>query len=265
MDEVNRERLVVYTALFGDYDLLRDPVGEFGDVDFVCFTDQAQLVSQVWDIIHVPAEGRSQVELNRLYKFFPHKFLKEYTMSFYVDSNIQIKEKARELFQFLTESTHAFVLPDHFARNCIYQEAEIIVKSKKGDPDLVVTQMRSYKKEGFPENYGLTENNLIFRRHHDPNIIAAMELWWDEFFQKTKRDQLSLMYVLWKLNIDYVTGIFSARRSPYFSVELHKRYQTRFNTWIGFVAFKRFYDSNQPLNLFFDWIDRLYGLIVRVG
>lgn len=263
MDEVNLERLVVYTALFGDYDVLRDPVGKFSDVDFVCFTDQAGLVSQVWDIRLVPTEGRSQVELNRIYKFFPHIYLKEYSMSFYVDSNIQIKEKASELFRFLKNCPHTFVLPDHFARNCIYQEAEIIIKSKKGNSALVVSQMNSYKEDGFPENYGLTENNLIFRRQHDPKIIAAMEMWWEEFFQKTKRDQLSLMYVLWKLNIDYVTGVYSARRSPYFSVDLHKRYQTRFNTWIGYVAFKRFYDSNQPLNRFFDWIDILYGLVIQ--
>lgn len=256
-------RLVVYTALFGNYDQLRDPKGNFDCVDFVCFTDQENLVSKIWDVRLVSTDEMSSIELNRMYKFLPHLFLKEYDMSFYVDSNVLIKEKANNLFYNLIDSKYKFVLPKHFFRNCIYQEAQVIIKSKKGNVDIVNFQMNGYRKEGFPQEFGLTENGLLFRRHNDPKIIECMELWWKEFTHKSKRDQLSLMYVLWKLNLDYTTGIFSSRRSPYFSMELHKSFDTRFNRLIGYVKFKRFYDSNQPLPPFFDFLDRIYGKIAN--
>ncbi|MEP1087382.1 MAG: glycosyltransferase domain-containing protein [Reichenbachiella sp.] len=264
MDEVKVNRLVVYTALFGDYDQLRDPKGEFDFVDFVCFTDQKCIVSNVWDIRLVSKDELSSIELNRMYKFLPHLFLKEYEISLYIDSNILIKKEASELFQQLIDSEYKFALPKHFARNCIYQEAKIIIQSKKGNVDIVNSQMRGYRDEGFPEEFGLTENGLLFRRHNDPQVIECMELWWNEFFHKSKRDQLSLMYVLWKSNLDYITGLFSLRRSPYFSIEVHKSLDTRYNHLIGYVWFKRFYDSNQPLSPFFDLVDRVYGKLANV-
>ena len=262
MDEV-RNRLVVYTALFGDYDHLREPKSSFHFVDFVCFTDQKNLISQIWDIRIVPAGGLSSIELNRKYKFFPHLFLQEYEMSFYVDSNVLIKEEASNLFQHLINSKYKFALSKHFRRNCSYQEAKVIIQSKKENFEIVNSQMRDYKEEGFPEEFGLTENNLLFRRHNDMQVIECMELWWKEFSHKSKRDQLSLMYVLWKSNLDYTTGIFSSRRSPYFSIEIHKSFDTTYNHLIGYVRFKRFYDSNQPLPAFFDLVDRVYGKLAN--
>ncbi|MEP2131598.1 MAG: hypothetical protein ABJI77_10615, partial [Algoriphagus sp.] len=111
MDEVKVNRLVVYTALFGDYDQLRDPKGEFDFVDFVCFTDQKCIVSNVWDIRLVSKDELSSIELNRMYKFLPHLFLKEYEISLYIDSNILIKKEASELFQQLIDSEYKFALP----------------------------------------------------------------------------------------------------------------------------------------------------------
>jgi hypothetical protein len=263
MDEIKGNRLVVYTALFGDYDQLRDPKGIFESVDFVCFTDQECLVSKVWDVRLVSTEEFSTIELNRMYKFLPHLFLKEYEISFYVDSNVLIKEEASNLFQQLIRSKYKFALPKHFARNCIYQEAQVIIQSKKGNVDIVNSQMRGYREEGFPDEFGLAENGLLFRRHNDPQIIECMELWWNEFLHKSKRDQLSLMYVLWKLNLEYITGIFSSRRSPYFSMDLHKSFDTTFNHLIGYIKFKRFYDSNQPLPPIFNFVDRVYGKLAN--
>jgi len=53
-------------------------------------------------------------------------------------------------------------------------------------------------KENFPDNYGLTENNLIYRKHNDSKIISMIEDWWYFIENYTKRDQFSFSYVLWK-------------------------------------------------------------------
>ncbi len=42
--------LVVYTAIFGDYDKLRDPRERLPNVQYVCFTDNPRLKSSVWQV-----------------------------------------------------------------------------------------------------------------------------------------------------------------------------------------------------------------------
>ena len=57
-----------------------------------------------------------------------------------------------------------------------------------------------YEKEHFPQHYGLTENNVIFREHNNKDVIKVMEDWAYMVENYSKRDQLSLMYVCWKNN-----------------------------------------------------------------
>ena len=56
------------------------------------------------------------------------------------------------------------------------------------------------KDDGFPQHYGLSENNILIRNHKDPNIIKFMKKWWKMIKKGSKRDQLSLMYIFWKYN-----------------------------------------------------------------
>ena len=58
------------------------------------------------------------------------------------------------------------------------------------------------KKAGFPEKYGMLECNMLVRNHTCQEMQQLMEQWWNEFLSsETKRDQLSLPFVLWKNHI----------------------------------------------------------------
>ena len=58
--------------------------------------------------------------------------------------------------------------------------------------------MKRYREEGFPENYGLLQSNIMLRRHNDEACIKLMEKWFDELKNGSHRDQLSFNYALWK-------------------------------------------------------------------
>lgn len=58
------------------------------------------------------------------------------------------------------------------------------------------------KKAGFPEHYGLGENNILYRRHNEPALVRVMEDWWYFLENYSRRDQLSFVYVLWKNGFD---------------------------------------------------------------
>jgi hypothetical protein len=75
----------------------------------------------------------------------------------------------------------------------------------KGDPQAITRQLEQYRSEGFPVNYGLTENNVLIRRHNDPTIIKLMEDWWRELLAQSRRDQLSFPYVAWRNNFWPIT------------------------------------------------------------
>ena len=55
--------------------------------------------------------------------------------------------------------------------------------------------------DGFPFNYGMTENNIIYRHHSDQKVEKIMKNWWKYIRDYVPRDQLSLSYCLWKEGI----------------------------------------------------------------
>lgn len=202
---MGRDR-VVYTAIFDDYDVLTDPEEPSPGVDYICFTDAADVGSETWTPVVVESEDLSAAELNRAVKILPHEFLPSYDASLYVDGNIKIRCDVSGLFdEHLPDRTMA--LPPHPNRNCVYEEADACIEAGKGDPEEINEHMQRYRRRGFPEDAGLPENSLLLRRHHAPAVKETMETWWEEFRRGSNRDQLSFVYAAWETGFEY--GLFS--------------------------------------------------------
>jgi len=143
--------------------------------------------------------------LNRYYKLHPHIVVPEYDTSFYIDTNIQIlnavslKNRNSEL----ADSSAFIAASKHPSRKCIYEECEAVVKFNKIKKIEAQKHKNFLIKEGYPEDNGLFENNLIWRKNHDSDTILLMDKWWSILNQDglSKRDQLSFVYVLWKLGL----------------------------------------------------------------
>ena len=88
--------------------------------------------------------------------------------------------------------------PIHPSRSCIYKEASVVAAMRKDKPEIINPQMNRYKEEGFPENYGLLQSNILVRYHNDPSCIKLMETWSEEVMNGSHRDQLSFNYASWK-------------------------------------------------------------------
>lgn len=222
-----KNKLVVYTALFGNYDDLIEPKEKFEGCDFICFTDQKHLTSNIWEIRLIEECDLPTNMMNRKYKILPHMFLNEYEWSLYVDANIAILCNPMDLAKKYL-SKYDMAVPKHFARECVYDEARECVILGKTKYDETKKQMDKYKNEGFPKNFGLGENNIIFRKHNSDNIIKLMTDWWEELNTQTKRDQLSLAYVLWKNGENFNFMDESAREGKgYFEYVLHNEFKDR--------------------------------------
>ncbi len=85
----------------------------------------------------------------------------------------------------------------HYCRDCVYDEGRAIIHFKKDNPEIVREQMDIYKKLGYPANNGLFETGIIIRRHTE-RVIAFNNAWFAEMCRHSRRDQMSINYVLSK-------------------------------------------------------------------
>ena len=244
---------VIYTAIFGDYDNLISVQEKYDDCDFICFTDQIKIKSNIWKIILVDSNELTLILMNRKYKLLPHLFLADYNYSLYIDGNIFIKSNSVILCKKYLEKNDFFI-PKHNIRNCIYEEAKTCISLGKSKFNETFNQMQIYTKKGFPRDYGLGENNIILRRHNDTEIISIMTDWWNELNTKTQRDQLSLGYILWKNNKNYNFMNENTRvDNPYFGFINHKYERKSLSKRIKKALLFKYYS----------WICNLYWRLLR--
>jgi hypothetical protein len=203
-DIFNKSNLAVYTCITGDYDVLQNPVNYNQSMDYICFTNNKKLKSDVWDIRYISDEGLDNVHLARYVKLFPHLFLEDYDTSIWADAKYLIRDDLMQYVRMYEKTKDMLCFP-HPERDCIYDEAEKCKAIKKGVASDIDRQIKHYKEEGYPAHNGLYDSGCIVRNHKKTQIQEIMRQWWEEIKEYSYRDQLSLSYVLYKN--DYLPDI----------------------------------------------------------
>ena len=195
-----RNKNVVYTCIVGEYDTLSDPKFVSDGFDYVCFTDSNNINSDIWDVRPLPNETNElpKIKKQRYVKINPHKVLGEYQLSIWVDGNVELKGDLNKFVKETIVNECSIYVPKHPFRNCIYDEESAVLKMRKDSAEITNPQIKRYKEEGFPKNYGLLQSNILLRKHNDKDCIKLMEDWFDELKDNSHRDQLSFNYVCWK-------------------------------------------------------------------
>lgn len=91
------------------------------------------------------------------------------------------------------------LIPYHFSRDCVFDEAVEVVLCRKDTPENVNNMVFVLETNKMPRHYGLNETNVIYRHHNDAKIMELMNVWWDFIEKYSKRDQLSLSYVRFRI------------------------------------------------------------------
>lgn len=195
---------IIYTCIVGNYDTLKTPTFVSPEFDYVCFTDNPNITSDIWEIRSIPEDIKNNTYtfINRYIKWFPNKLFPKYDFSIYVDGSMK---QINDLNQFIENNCNdsnipMYLLP-HNKRKCVYEEFIACARGRKDDNDTLYKQMRKYFEEGLPFEYGLSHNCILFRYHNHPIYKDFANMLWDEMTTHSMRDQLSTWYVIWKLNI----------------------------------------------------------------
>ena len=219
---------VIYTSVFGcseenNYHL-HEPNVKLEDYDFVCFTDNADFKSNVRDVRIAEKLYDDGARSAKRYKLLPHRFLKEYDVSVWIDIEVKITKDIDDLVnEYLNKNNLAIlnhelcgrtVTGDLNVRKCVYEEAKFIKwlgdnhpkKQYKDNIDIINSQVNRYREEGYPENNGLARTTVIFRKHNEDDVVKQSELWWEEMKYGSRRDQIGFNYSSWKqnFNFDYI-------------------------------------------------------------
>ena len=200
-DMFHKNSMVIYTAIIGDYDELKTPKQIQDNCTYVCFTDRKSIKSDVWEIRHVDG-GDDPRKTVREYKMFPHKFLSEYETSIWVDASLELQGDMWEYVKRYQSSSPILLFP-HPYRICIYEEAAACIHYSMAEKEVILKQINAYYKNEYPVNNGLVCGGCIVRQHQNHDIQTLMEEWWHEVCTYSKRDQLSLPYLMWKNHINY--------------------------------------------------------------
>jgi len=195
---------IIYSANIGGYDFFNEPKIYDKNARYILFTDNKYFRSKVWEICHIDFIDGSfdQRKKARFVKLQSNKILPKHDVSIWIDHNFTSKiEDTKKILQDLNFEEENIMLYKHRLRKCIYEESIQVVKQKKEKEELVNYQIEKYKSEGFPENFGLFETGFMIRKNNE-SVNTFNDLWWNEVNNLSGRDQLSQMYVSWKLGLN---------------------------------------------------------------
>jgi len=238
---MSNKRIAVYTANFGNYDFCYEPTVTPDNVDYICFTDNKNLKSDIWQFRYVqpiyddPHLKNPKVRNARRFKALPHKFLSEYDYSVWHDTNFQcIADVNTLVVDYLADSNIGVYDKMYCALDpwdCIYEEARKIfqfgkinlqreptkgVKAFKDEPLLIEKQVEKYRNENYPEHNGLLSAAIIVRRHNEKDCVTLGDAWWEEMLHFSHLDQMSFNYVAWKHNIHFNWVLEDVREATHF-------------------------------------------------
>lgn len=194
--------LVIATAIFGGYDMLRTPKIT-PPIPHVCFTDGTVEPIYPWEIriVHPNQENR---RLDAYHcKMLLHRYLPEVQATLWIDGSCKLNVNP-QMFTDTYLNSSDFATFKHFSRDCTYREAEACIRFRRFTPskEAIESQMAAYRTEGLPEHSGMIEGCILLRRH-TLAVNNFCELWWEEAMKYSSRFQLSFNYLVWKHNLDY--------------------------------------------------------------
>ncbi len=211
-------KITVITAITNQKDNLREDFPD-SDAKFIAFldkeTEEAECVSYLWDIRRACDIFKESRRNAKIHKVLPHLFI-DTDVSIWLDANISLNITPEEMVKkWLTNK--GISTWEHFARDCWREEARCLENPGWDKQGLVREQIERYDKIGVPTKTGLSECNVIVRRH--TNKIARLnEQWWAEICRHSGRDQISFPYVF-NNNVHRVVG--NPRTHEDFNYEQH--------------------------------------------
>jgi glycosyltransferase involved in cell wall biosynthesis len=218
---LKRTRKAVYTAITGKYDVLRDPSVVTAGWDYVCFTDDPSLKSDIWTIAPIQVGSFDVVKAARRRKILSNEYLIGRDLTVWVDGKLKIECNMDE-FVARFHGPGPITMLTHPDRDCIYDEAEACKRLRKDDPRTVDSHMSRIRLAGMPKKSGMVDTCIIIRTQ-TPTIKKLEQEWWRMVESGSRRDQLSFNFVSWRSRTSYKSVPYNDVVGPLFTKFKHEK------------------------------------------
>lgn len=237
-------KIAVYTCITGGYDELTAPSYIDERIDYFCFADR-EYDLKPWIMQPVSKFKLNSKDTNRYIKMHAYEILQDYDITVYIDGNISIIGDLYELIMTCYSRKYDIFMYQHFARDCVYKEADSCVYNSLDWVWTIKRQMNKYFRQGYPVNYGLFEANIIIRKN-TRSVQLLMDDWWSEYYSGAKRDQLSLTVCARRQGV----SIYSLGDSDARIINKYFKYNQRKNNFNFKITLRKY--INRFVSLFFD-------------
>lgn len=212
----NRKSIAIYTCITGEYDDFRLPELIDKDCDYYLISDKQPENNLIYKWINVdqcvPQDICDNRLKNRYCKINVHKIFPQYKYSIYLDGYLKIKQDLTVFIDRLAQTGLGVLAYREW--ESIYTEAVRCIQGKLEYEEPIKKQVERYWKEGMPDDFPTIICGVLIRQHHNPRCVKLMEDWWKEIITGSRRDQISLPYVLWK-NGYTISDITAILDNPY--------------------------------------------------
>lgn len=185
---------MVYTAIFGGYDTLRQPSVVEPGVRYVCFTDAAVAHPGAWEIITVdPDQWGGPILSNRRYKILPHVYFPAASATIYHDGNHALRVKPSTIIEQMPVDVDLMVSDPVERHWRIQDELDAVCDRGMAIPSEARAQVEHYQREGLDVSRRAVRAGRLIRRNNE-RCRDFGDAWWAEVSTRTHRDQLSFDY-----------------------------------------------------------------------
>lgn len=188
----------IFTAIFGNYDDLKEPQVITPGWRYICFTDQ-NLKSNTWEIVRRQMLPEGATRTARYYKIMFHRHI-ESEFSIWIDASFIIKTDLNEWWKKFKEP---FTCIKHPVRSCVYKEANICINRNKDAADLLLKQTKNYRRAGLPARNGLIASGILMRKMNQ-TAIDLCDVWYQQLQLYSSRDQIGFAYASWRMPVHHV-------------------------------------------------------------
>jgi len=228
IDEMPKpEKCVAYTAVAGNFDLVRLPKIAPG-IEYRVYTDNPDVVvgcpGEQVKVLPLPRRTNDPNLDAKFLKVFPHLLLEEsHEWSIWVDANVELVSPPYDLIDDVARQGGRIGCYKHYERCTALSEYRQCQIRRKDIPENLDSAIW---KLGLSSIYieRLGECGVLVRNHAQSNVQNAMREWWACIVQTSKRDQLSFMPSVYKNGVAPVflrSGAKDVRTDPVFCYYPH--------------------------------------------
>ena len=225
--EKHGEKIVIYTAILDNYDILKLPENLDDRFEYVVYTNTPLPDTGIFQIRPITFFQNDATRSARFIKTHPHILFEGYDIAVWIDANIMITGNIYPEVKSFIDSEKVIGAVPHPKRKDIYEEINACIQRDKDEPEIMQEQCEIYRNKNF-QHSDLIESNFMMFKLQNEAVKDFFSTWWNEINNYSKRDQLSLNFSQ-KHNLDWYKlseHPNSVRNHPSFAFVPHKDFDS---------------------------------------